>query len=290
MSVSPALGEQRQALTSAGPIRYRESGEGEAIVLFHEWSTNADTWRKVVPELSGRYRLIAADWPYGTHEVPMVPEADLSSPGLARIVVEFLDELGLDQATFVGNGGGSTVASITAAWHPGRAGRLLLGTGDAFEHFPAPKLRPYARLGSFAPTAWAFTQVRRARWAQQRYYDRVSKRGVAPEAMASYCEPLARSRLARRDVRRALRGIRCEYSIEAAERLRSFRGPAIVAWAREDRVFPFSDGEKLARMIPNARLEPVDDCYTYIAEDRPELLTQLIDELMAQPAAEARAA
>lgn len=210
MSRSPALGEPRQALTSQGPIKYRERGEGEPILLFHEWSTNADTWRKVVPELSTRYRMIAPDWPYGTHEAPMLPDADLSSPGLARIVIEFLDELGIEQATFA-CGGGTTVAYITAGWHPDRAARLFLGTGDALEHFPAPKLRPYARLGSIAPTAWAFAQVRRFRWAQRRYYDRVAKHGVAPEAMESYCAPLARNRLARRDVRRALRGIRCEY-------------------------------------------------------------------------------
>ena len=284
MSVSTDLGSLGQALTSQGPIRYRERGEGEAILLFHEWSANADTWRKVVPELSERYRLIAPDWPYGTHDAPMLADADLSSPGLVRIVAEFLDELGVERATFVGSGGGSTVAYMTAARHPERAARLFLGTGDAFEHFPAPKLRPYARLGSFAPTAWAFANVRRFRWAQRRYYARVSKR-VAPEATASYCMPLARNRRARRDVRRALRGIRSEYSVDATERLRSYPGPAIVAWAREDRIFPFADGERLAATIPRARLEPVDDCYAYIAEDRPELVVRLIDELMAERAA-----
>jgi pimeloyl-ACP methyl ester carboxylesterase len=280
MSVSNDLGDLRQALTSQGPVRYRERGEGEVILLFHEWSANADTWRKVVPELSQRYRLVAPDWPYGTHEAAMLPDADLSSPGLVRIVREFLDELGVERATFVGNGGGSTVAYMTAARHPERAARLFLGTGDAFEHFPAPKLRPYARLGSLAPTAWAFANLRRFRWAQSRYYGRVSKR-ITPDAMASYCLPLARDRRARRDVRRALRGIRAEYSVEAVERLRTWPGPAIVAWVREDRVFPFSDGERLAEAIPGARLEPVEDSLTYVAEDRPELVVRLIDELMA---------
>lgn len=282
MAISSELGAAREVLTSQGPVRYRERGDGMPILLFHEWSTNADTWRKIVPELSERYRLIAPDWPYGTHDAPMLPDADLSSPGLGRIAVELLDELEIGSAVFAGSGGGSTVATITAGWHPDRAAGLLLGTGDALEHFPAPKLVPYARLGSLAPAAWAFAHARRLGWAQRRYYARVSKHGVPREIMASYCLPLARNPLARRDLRRALRGIRSEYSVEAVERLRRYPGPAIVAWAPEDRIFPFSDGERLAEAIPNARLEPVDDCYSYLAEDRPDRAVELIDELMAR--------
>lgn len=288
MATFAELGEEREVLTTQGPIRYRERGNGEPILFFHEWSANADTWRKVVPELSQRYRTIAPDWPYGTHEAPMLRDADLSPLGLARIAVEFLDELGVERATFVGSGGGTTIAYMTAAWHQERAARLLLGTGDAFEHFPAPKLLPYARLGAFPPTAFLFGHLRRIRPVRVRYYARVSKRlPAADDAMQSYCLPLARDRRVRRDLSRALRSIRSEYSIQAVERLRSWMGPAIVAWAPEDPTFPFSDGEKLAAMIPNARLVPIDDCYAYLGEDQPEKAISLLDDLMSQPAAPA---
>lgn len=37
-------------------------------------------------------------------------------------------------------------------------------------------------------------------------------------------------------------------------------------------------------MIPNARLETIDDSYVYVAEDQPERMIRLVDELMALPA------
>jgi pimeloyl-ACP methyl ester carboxylesterase len=56
-----------------------------------------------------------------------------------------------------------------------------------------------------------------------------------------------------------------------------------VLWASEDRVFPVSDGRRLASLLPAGRFEMVDDTHTYIPEDRPEaLVTALLrfaDEL-----------
>ena len=86
---------------SQGPIHYREAGSGEPIVFVHGVFVNGDLWRNVVPRLSDRFRCITPDWPLGSHPEPMLDHADLSTPGLARLVADFLDALGLDAVTLV---------------------------------------------------------------------------------------------------------------------------------------------------------------------------------------------
>ena len=46
-----------------------------------------------------------------------------------------------------------------------------------------------------------------------------------------------------------------------------------------------STRERLARDFPNARLERIDDSYTFVSEDQPERLAKLIAEFAREPVA-----
>ena len=89
-----------------------------------------------------------------------------------------------------------------------------------------------------------------------------------------------------------LRSIDKRHTLEAAERLRSFDKPVLLAWAAEDRVFPLADAERLASILPNARLKPIEGSYSFVPEDQPEALAALIAEFLAggDELAQARAA
>src|SRR3954470_14703214 len=114
MSRSEALGEPASAEVPAGTIDYRERGSGPAIVFVHGVGVNGDLWRKVVPLLAGDFRCIAPDWPLGAHTRPMRDGADLSPPGLAGIVADFLDTLDLRDVMVVANDTGGAVAQWLA--------------------------------------------------------------------------------------------------------------------------------------------------------------------------------
>ena len=73
-----------------------------------------------------------------------------------------------------------------------------------------------------------------------------------------------------------LRGISKRYTLEAAERLREFDGPTMLAWATEDRFFKPKFAERLAADIPGSRLEWIEDARTFVSEDQPERLAALI--------------
>ena len=276
MAISDALGERRTIDVPAGTIEYRESGDGAPVVFVHGVGVNGDLWRHVAPGLDGFCR-IAPDWPFGAHSHPLREDADLSLPGLASIVSDFLDALDLRDVTVVANDTGGAVTQWLVGHHAERIGRLVLTSCDAFQKFPpAPQLylKPAARLRVLGAVAWAvqFKVVQRTPTA----YGWTTKKPIDPAIMRSYTEPIRVKRGVRRDLERLLLAVDTRYTYQAAEALPSFDKPALVAWAADDKLFPRAHGERLAELLPQARFELVPDSRTFISEEQPERLVAMI--------------
>jgi pimeloyl-ACP methyl ester carboxylesterase len=73
-------------------------------------------------------------------------------------------------------------------------------------------------------------------------------------------------------------GVNSRYTNEAAKKLPSFGKPVLLAWAPEDRFFPFEHATRLAELFPDARIEEVPDSYTFVSEDQPELIARLVGD------------
>ena len=258
-------------------IRYSDSGSGEPIVFLHGALVNGQLWRKVVAELRSEFRCIVPELPLGSHTTPMPPDADLTLPGLARLVADFMAALDLSAVTLVGNDTGGAIAQRVAVDHPDRLARLVLTTCDAFEHFFPPLFR-YLQVTARLPGAGAMlAQSMRLRPLRRTpiAYGWLVKR-PDDDVVDGWVEPMRRDRQVRRDGLRLLRGVNKRYTLEAAERLRCFDKPALVVWSEDERVFPPADAERLVEALPNARLERVPDSYTFVPEDQPQLLAELI--------------
>ena len=70
--------------------------------------------------------------------------------------------------------------------------------------------------------------------------------------------------------------------LAAADALRCFDRPALVAWASEDRLMPPEHGRRLATLLPQGLLVEIADSYTLIPEDQPAVLTKHMRELLAR--------
>jgi pimeloyl-ACP methyl ester carboxylesterase len=283
MAISEALGERRTVAVPAGTLEYRERGSGPPIVFVHGVGVNGDLWRAVVPELAAGHRCIAPDLPLGAHSHPLRPDADLSLPGLARIVADLLEALDLTDVTIVANDTGGAVAQWLAGHHAERIGRLVLTSCDAFEKFPpAPQLylKPCARV---PPLLWMVAQAVRYKPVQRLpiAYGWTTKRPIDPAVMRSYTEPVRTNAGVRRDLRRLLRAVDTRYTFEAAEALRGFEAPALVVWAADDRLFPLDHGRRLAELLPQGRFETIDASRTFISEERPDRLVASVRRFLS---------
>ena len=85
----------------------------------------------------------------------------------------------------------------------------------------------------------------------------------------------------RRDLAHFIAGMDPSHSLAAAERLPDFDRLALIAWSREDQFFPRRHAERLAELLPNARLEWIDDARTFSPEDQPARVGELVASLSA---------
>ena len=272
---------------SQGTIRYREDGNGEPLLFVHGVVVNGDLWRKVVLRLSKDFRCIVPDWPLGSHEIPMSADADLTPPGLARLVVDFMDALGLETVTLVGNDTGGAICQLVASEYPDRVARLVLTSCDLYDRFPPPVFKPLAKVVKIPGATWLITQSLRPRMAQRLpiAFGWVTKRLPEQSVVDSYLEPGRSSGGVRRDLAKVFGSVDARYTIEAAEKLKSFGKPVLLAWASEDKLFPVEYARRLASELPDATIEEIPDSYTFIAEDQPERLADVIAAFVRRPAA-----
>jgi pimeloyl-ACP methyl ester carboxylesterase len=278
MARTDALGTVHEVELPAGRIRYRERGEGPPVVFVHGLLVNADLWRAVVPGVAGAsFRCIAPDWPLGSHELAM-PRADLSPPGIAALIAAFLDRLDLSDVTIVANDTGGALTQILMAEHPERLGRVVLTPSDSLERFFPPVFASMPTVARIPGSLWLLAQLLRIR-ALHRLpiaFGWVAKRPVPREIADSYLEPSRRSKAVRDDLRRFLRGVHRRHTLAAARAFPTFTKPVLLAWAREDRLFPLELAHRLAGLLPQATVVAIDDSYTFVPEDQPERLTSLV--------------
>jgi pimeloyl-ACP methyl ester carboxylesterase len=279
MSRSQQLGKVGEVAVSGGKVRYRERGDGPPVVFLHGVLVNGDLWRDVVPRVADAgFRCITPDLPIGGHELPMDESADLTPPGLARLIVEMIDALGLDRPIVVANDTGGALTQIAMAEHGDKLGPVVLTSCDAFDNF-FPPLFKYLSITAKLPGSVAMLgQTMRIRPLQRMpiAFGWLMSGHAPPEIMDSWARPVREDAGVRRDVTRVLRAVNKKHTLAAAEKLGGFDQPVLLAWADDNRVFPKKDAERLAEILPNARIEVVQDSRAFVPEDQPERLAELI--------------
>jgi pimeloyl-ACP methyl ester carboxylesterase len=264
---------------SQGTIQYRDEGSGPPIVFVHGLLVNGRVWERMIPLLAPSHRVIIPDLPLGSHPEPMKPSADLSPPGLAALIAELIARLGLNDITLVGNDTGGALCQLVVTGHPERIGRLVLVNCDAFEHFPPAPFDTLIKVlrrvpGSLAVLATT-SRVPAVRQGAMKMAP-LTMEPVPDELLESWVSPLRASGI-RRDLLKVLRGIDPAHTLQAAERLPAFGRPVLLAWGTEDKFFPVSEGERLAALFADARLERVAGARTFVQLDAPEQLAALMN-------------
>ena len=282
---APELGEARTLDLPGGRIRVHEAGSGPAIVFVHGLLVNANLWRKVVPRLSPDFRCVSLDLPLGSHIEPL-GGGDLTPPGLATLVCDALDALGLDDVTLVGNDTGGAVCQIAVTTRPERIGRLALTPCDYRDTFPPKLFKPLLALARVPGATYGVLNSLRPRPARRlpAAFGWLTKRPIDQQAEDTYVLAALANKAVLAELNDVLAGIDTRYTNEAADKLPGFDRPALIAWAKEDRFFLNGIPESLASTLPNARLEWIEDSYTFVSEDQPERLAELIAAFVREPA------
>jgi pimeloyl-ACP methyl ester carboxylesterase len=260
-----------------GTLHYRDSGEGPPVVFLHGLLVDGQVWRKVTPLLDGEHRSIVPDLPLGSHRIALNPDADITPAGVAQLVGDFIAALDLIDVTLVGNDTGGAISQLVALDHGERVGRLVLTNCDCFEVFPPKEFVPMVRAAKVPGALFTALQPMRAARARRMpmAYGWLAHE-IPDDVTAAWVAPFLDDGAVRADAVRFMRAMDKATTLDAAARLGTLRIPSLVAWGQDDRFFSPELGRRLAAALPDSRLEPVQGARTFVSEDAPQALADLI--------------
>ncbi len=269
--------------TSLGPLPYRIVGDGPAVIIaVHGLLVDGRLWDAVANDLADQATIIIPDFPFGAHHTPVPNRELLNPPGVADAIIEILDELQIPQAMLLGNDLGTALGQMLAVAEPERITSLALTNGDIFDSFPPKMFKPLFAMSHLPGVTKAFVSAfsLKPMFAKPSPFNNLVRHPVDPELVSQWVGPAKKDREIRRDLIACMRTMSPSYTNAAAQKLGSYEGKALLAWAREDKLFRPADAERLAKIIPNSEIVWIDDAYAYSPLDQPLAIASAIKGML----------
>jgi pimeloyl-ACP methyl ester carboxylesterase len=275
MALDLALNDSLMADLPQGRLAYRAAGPASSssppVVLVHGILVDARLWEPVQERLAAEgIRSYAPALPLGSHQRPMNADADLSPQGIASLLLDFIDALGLDGVTIAGNDTGGAICQVMLGADTSRIGAAVLTNCDALGTFPprglAPLFRALRHPGLVACLAPGL-RSRTLRHGPLAYGPLTS--GPLDRALTrAWVQPLAQAGI-RRDIARFARDVHPRVLLDAASRFGQFTGPVRILWGEADRFFRPELGRQLSAAFPHATLTTIPGGRTFLPLDHP---------------------
>ncbi len=274
----------RTLATPDGELHYHEAGEGPPLVLVHGSGPGVSGWANFgdnLPAFAAGFRSLVLDLPgfgrsYQPEQNPVLHAPDA--------VVAFLDGLGIDRATVLGNSLGGKIAARVAGTHPERVTRLVTVGGVGMPFFSAMPSEGIIRLVEFVEEP---TRERLVQWMQSMVFDpAVLTDEFVEMRWQTASDPAALSGIRQiysREMLSVLREMMLGNTAEF-EMLRKIEAPTLVTWGRDDRVTPLDGAIAPMRLIRRCELHVFYDCgHWSMLERKDEFESVVLSFLSREP-------
>lgn len=274
--------EDRYVKVGGRNVRYWVEGEGPAVVLVHGLACSAEFWQYTVAPLSEGHRVYALDLlGFGRSDKAI---GEFSLPYGASFLADFIDAVGVERATLVGNSLGGVICAQFAVQFPERLERLILvgsaGFGRELQFFLRLWSVPILGSMTFSLYQRAFPVVKRLV-----FYDSSSiDREWVSAAAAMVRMPGAKEsslRIVRLGV--DMTGQRDELVRDLHLQLAHMTAPTLVIWGSHDPVVPVSHAYAAEELIPNSKVRIMDRCGHTPQVERPQEFNQLVLDFLSEP-------
>jgi pimeloyl-ACP methyl ester carboxylesterase len=256
MSENNSSPSRRSVETSSGRISYLEQGTGPVALFVHGVLLNGHLWRHQLAHLSDIRRCIAVDLlAHGDTEI--APNQDVSVTANAKMLMEFIDALRIDQVDLVGNDSGGGIAQIFAALNPARVRSLTLTDCDTHDNWPPEAFKPFLAMaagGGLRKTLDAMLsdkEIYRSPQALGPAYEHPQR--VADSSIETYLRPLVRTGQRTRDLERFLAAFDNKHTLAIEAQLKDLKAPTLIVWGTDDVYFDVKWSRWLADNIPGTR-------------------------------------
>jgi pimeloyl-ACP methyl ester carboxylesterase len=120
-------------------LHVAEAGDGPPLLLAHGWPQHWWMWRKLIPRLSERYRVLAVD--LRGHGWSDAPPDDYAKTTFAADLLGLLDAEGIERTKILAHDWGGYASFLLAMDHPERVERMVvLDVPPPVRPQPSPRL------------------------------------------------------------------------------------------------------------------------------------------------------
>ena len=261
-------------------MHYVEQGSGEpTFILLHGFGASVFSWREVMEPLSHYGRVIAFDRPaFGLTERPLRGEWSGANPyspeSQVNLVIGLMDELGVEQAIFVGNSAGGTVSLNTALTHAERVSALILVDAAVYAGGGSPGwIRPLLKtpqMRHLGPLLARQIEKRGPAFIETAWHDPSQ---ITKDIFEGYKKPLQAENwdIALWELTAA------SHPLGLDQRLDELNVPVLVMTGDDDRIVPTEESLRLAADIPGATLAVIPACGHLPHEEKPDLFMAAVE-------------
>ena len=262
-----------------GGIQYIDEGKGIPVLFIHGTLSNSNTWRKITPELSKKYRCIAVDLPIGGHAIPVSNHMDLSPIGIAVIIKDFLQYLNIEKVIIVSNDTGGAYSQVFASLYPEYIDKLIFSNCEVLDVFPPSKFKYLIQAVKIPGFTFLLSKAFKIKslLTSNLMMGLLSHKLTTDELSELYLKSFTENKLIRDDFAKNVKTWSPKYTLEAADKLKTFKFPVLILWGEDDiNLFPLKLGQQLKTVFQNAELIIIPNSKTYIQEDQPEIMIKEI--------------
>ncbi|KBZ69288.1 hypothetical protein K875_00003 [Mycobacterium [tuberculosis] TKK-01-0051] len=254
--------------------RYWETGAGEPLVLIHGGGAGADAWGNWAPSLSAyaeRFRTMAYDMVgFGKSRVA---DENFEYSQQSRIdhLAAFLDALGLDRVSLIGNSMGGATALGLAMTQPLRINRLVLMGSAGLNRRFSPQLQTI--LNYQEPDRDAMARIVAALTHES---------FVAPEDLVDYRYQLTCDQAVMNAYRRTMAWVREQGGLHYDEdAISAVKVPTLVVSGREDAVVPLHESLRFHELLEHSRLYALPRCGHWAMIEHPAEFARISIDFLA---------
>lgn len=254
---------------------YHDVGSGDPVIFLHgggPGASGASNYRRNIASLSAGRRAVVVDLPgFGQTDNKLAPGAVFEAMG--GFMRDFMDAVGIEKASFVGNSMGGGTALNVALRAPQRVERLvLMGAGGGlpiFSPMPTEGLRRMAMF--YAGDGPSMEKLRSV--IEMLVFD---PSAITPELMEERLKAASRP-----DVVSDYIFKRTQWGDLWREDLSQLQHPTLLIWGREDRVVPLDAAFILLKLLPHARLHVLPNCGHWAQWEKAEEFNALVGNFLA---------
>jgi 3-oxoadipate enol-lactonase len=246
-------------------IGYEQTGTGEAapIVFLHGVGSDKSAWRPQLAHFGKSRRSVAFDYP-GYGDSDPAPEGT-TRDDYASAVISAMHELGIDRAHICGLSLGGVVA--IAMYHADETRCASLILADTFAVHPHGEAI-YERAMTASENLRAMAEAR---------VDMLLAQPAAPRLRREVVETMAGI-----DTAAYCIGAEAVWLADQRERARQIRVPTLILVGDQDLITPPELSDELARLIPNARVQVIEEAGHIANLEKPTEFNQALELLIGQ--------